>query len=110
MTDSFLIRKETRCFLLLFLLCCFGCKREDAVPEIKPLLKTNPIVINGSEGVFLSGEFILCPWTIQYTDYFNFLIKTKEPFNCGSTRGFVKNGRLYIMDAKLSIISVLQFI
>ena len=50
--------KATAFFLLLFLIC-FGCKREDSISEVKPLVKTNQILNNGSEGIVLSGEFVL---------------------------------------------------
>jgi hypothetical protein len=43
-------------FLLLFLL--LGCNREESIQEVRPLIKTNEVQLT-SEGVVLSGEFIL---------------------------------------------------
>ena len=48
-------------YILLTLLTFFGCKREDPVPEVKPLLMTGEVKVGTAStgGIVLSGEFIV---------------------------------------------------
>ncbi len=47
--------------VLVIILICAGCKREEPIPEVKPLLKTNQAIVNTESdgGITIMGEFIL---------------------------------------------------
>ncbi len=46
--------------VLLIYYCCPGCKHDDSIPEVKPLLRTNPVILGDNDDELrLSGDFIL---------------------------------------------------